>query len=373
MKTIKFSMVMLIIVLLFSPFKVYCEDEKVGSIISFENDVSIVRKDKTITELTPLMPLYAGDRIITGEDGKIIFSLSSDNRFTLGESSEISIDEFSSITTKEEKNSAAIRLVLGFLHSFIKKDDNEVKPVIQTPTAIMGIRGTEFDTVVALDTATAVAVDEGVVEIGWEDKTSMIKKGELAKFDIETGPGTPLKAPPENKRNWRAWVKRHKAGIVNKLPGIIVKYKERFEKKTNKYIIYADKVQKTCLKLSENMYQIRSLAKRKKRGQLRRAIKKFRSHKRALWKELSKMRVKFNSSKAISRHCTKIIKFTKNNRDKFSRKELEKIKSNIKAINLRAKDLKKIQAETRRLVKEVVKQLPSFRKEILKKTIAGTI
>ncbi len=371
MKTIKFFAVFLIFLFLFSPLKTHCEDQKVGNVISSENDVSIVREDKTITGLGPLMPLYAGDRIITGEGGKIVFSLSSGSRFTVGESSEISIDEFSSITSEEAKSSTAIRLVLGFLHSVIKKDSNEIKPVIQTPTAILGIRGTEFDTAVALDTATAVAVDEGSVEIGWEDKTSTVKKGELAKFDVETGPGQPLKAPPKNKRNWRAWLKQHKANFADKLPEMIVLYKKRFEKKTDKYILQADKVKKVCSKLSEKMDEIRLLAKRRKRAKLRRAMKKFRSYKRALLKNIGKMRVKFNTSKAISRHCTKIIKFTKKNRDKFTKKELELIKSNISAINAKAKELKKIQAETRELVKEIVKEISSFRKEILKKKMHG--
>ncbi|MBW2192697.1 MAG: FecR domain-containing protein [Deltaproteobacteria bacterium] len=35
--------------------------------------------------------------------------------------------------------------------------------MIHTPTAVVGVRGTEFDTVVAEDSSSAIAVDEGSV------------------------------------------------------------------------------------------------------------------------------------------------------------------------------------------------------------------
>ncbi len=89
--------------------------------------------------------LRAGDRIITGATGGVGIVLADDTLVTAGPGSRVELAEVKFDSTTHDGN-IVIRLLRGALH-FVTGLVGRQKPEnvkIETPTAVMGVRGTEF-------------------------------------------------------------------------------------------------------------------------------------------------------------------------------------------------------------------------------------
>lgn len=123
---------------------VQAADAVAGTIKKVEGAVSIVRGGATISA-TPGTPVLVGDRIRTAADGTVGLALADDTLLSTGPNTELVISAFQFNPTTQEGNLLA-RLLRGSLH-VVTGLIGKISPQnmsIQTPSVVLGVRGTEF-------------------------------------------------------------------------------------------------------------------------------------------------------------------------------------------------------------------------------------
>ena len=121
-----------------------------GQIKRMEGDVRIVRGNQTLIGKTGL-EILAKDRVVTGANGAVGFSTPDRAMFSLGPNSQMVIDEYAFNKGTQDGN-IAVRFLKGtfsVISGLIGKSSPERAKYV-TPTATIGVRGTEFT--VSVDT-----------------------------------------------------------------------------------------------------------------------------------------------------------------------------------------------------------------------------
>ena len=107
--------------------------------------------------------MESGDRIITGENASVqMYCFGGQGKVEIGENTILAMNN----------NEGILGLVIGEINLRVRKIKEKVKEYIAkdcfgvcTPTAILGIRGTEFAVFVDKTKATDIIVFEGSVEV----------------------------------------------------------------------------------------------------------------------------------------------------------------------------------------------------------------
>lgn len=159
-------------------------------VIYFTGDVALyrngVRKD-----LVPLMTLIKNDRIETGPLSGVLIRMDDGSTIKIGENSKFTIKD---VKTKPPKREAHFKLGIGTaLAKVVKRKYSKFS--IETPTGVVGVRGTEF-AVTTDGQNTEVYVFEGSVHFETQQGASyIINPGQYAS---NTSP--PKEIPPEKKQ-----------------------------------------------------------------------------------------------------------------------------------------------------------------------------
>lgn len=168
----------------------------VGTVASLDGEVGIERGGNVIAA-EPGIELQQGDIIRTGEQGRVRLLLQDDTVLNLGAGSTLTLDaqELGSATAPPQS-------VLGLLSGMVRVLVSEyytqpgAQLEVKTPTAVSGVRGTEF--VVAYDTnsqATEVVGISGKVEVnGVADlgaRGVFVQAREITKVDQGGVPSKP--------------------------------------------------------------------------------------------------------------------------------------------------------------------------------------
>lgn len=107
--------------------------------------VATVERGDSVLPAAAGMLLRAGDRIVTGSAGGVGIVLADDSIVTAGPDTRVVLADVRFDTTTHEGN-ILVRLAKGALHFVTgligRQTPQNVK--IETPTAVMGVRGTEF-------------------------------------------------------------------------------------------------------------------------------------------------------------------------------------------------------------------------------------
>lgn len=350
------------------PSRALDADEPVGQIDQLAGTVTLIRADGQETAPKPELSLYPGDRIITGDDGSLSFSYTGGSRFELGPSSEIAVDELS--TLEEDESTPVLRLVLGHLRSTFSGLFG-TEDVIQTPTTTIGIRGTTFDTVVALDTTTAVAVDEGSVSMDWEEEQQTVETGRMVQLDALTTTVSPSAAPPQSRRNWSAWQTERREELVRKLPLILPAYQNRIEIARKQFFSFSDEIQmnskdlltevkafgKELKEMQKELKEAEREARHRKKKAVRDRAGKFKGKVRKLRKKKAKIQ-------CISSHSSRIAQFIRSHPDLYSDTEREKILNSLHAIHQQGNQIQVRAAEIKPLIRQTKTELRELRKSI---------
>lgn len=93
----------------------------------------------------PGLQLLAGDRLLTGKDGRISVTFIDNTRFAVGPNSQVSVSEFQYDRTRQ-KGSFVTRVDRGSLavvSGKIAKSSRDAMKV-RTPNTLLGVRGTKF-------------------------------------------------------------------------------------------------------------------------------------------------------------------------------------------------------------------------------------
>ncbi|MBS1191670.1 MAG: hypothetical protein H6R10_3462 [Rhodocyclaceae bacterium] len=119
-------------------------DEAIGMVKTFKAPAFIVRQNQALP-VQAGMPVYATDRLKTGNEGSLGVTLKDDTLLSSGPNSTLAIEQFAFNSTSHEGN-MLLRVVKGTLSmiSGLMVKANPEAARIRTPSATIGIRGTEF-------------------------------------------------------------------------------------------------------------------------------------------------------------------------------------------------------------------------------------
>ena len=148
------KLLFIIIILLIFSFNLFG-----GKIVFLKGEVQLLQKDRWVTA-EENMEVSDTDQIRTGEQSFVEIILNDGSVLKINQVSVISFDK---LVIKEQKRSVMINLLTGKLRAIIKKLTDADEYEFRTPTAVCGVRGTDFGLESESD-VTSLLVFDGVVE-----------------------------------------------------------------------------------------------------------------------------------------------------------------------------------------------------------------
>ena len=293
-------------------------DDSAGQIQSFHPPVTITRADGMDIPASNDIPLYPGDRIITGEKGRVEFLFHNGPVFILEEDAEVLLDEL--IKTDAKRPSYVLNLISGFLKSIIEPvRDGQSDPLIYTPTSVIGVRGTEFDTVAAIDGGTAIAVDRGAVAVTANDNDDQVilKVGRMVELDVEGHISKPVLAPRVWKRDWRAWRKARKQKFLTRLPSLLPVLEKRFQAKIGNFKELNTQTLKDARDMMEYGLRYKNARQNQNRRVAAKARRKFQGVKLRFQKNITAYTLRARRVKFSSRMILRMKNAFEKNRSLF--------------------------------------------------------
>ncbi len=168
--------------------KIVKKNKKYGKIVFVLGKVLIKRAKTKIKEKAKIgSKIYAGDLIKSYGTSRATISLPTGILFQIKGNSIVSVDKY---LTGKNGNKSKIKMLFGWMKTKVnklRKGDNSL--TIDTPTAVVGVRGTYFETSADMD-MTQVKVFEGSVSVKANDNTGnevIVKAG--YQCDIKKGEG----------------------------------------------------------------------------------------------------------------------------------------------------------------------------------------
>jgi hypothetical protein len=179
-------------------------ETNVGKIIQAANDVDITSLT-TGQKFLPEIGFYVNTdhKIRTGKRSYVEILLNNGTRVQM---KEVSVMNVASLKTRDSEQPTRIRLLTGAVRISLKKlfrDGHAL--ILKTPTAIAGVRGTDFGAIASL-VETKVIVFDGLVDIASSDNTILNSFQLKAKeeSDIKKGqaPTRPREVPDNLMDSW---------------------------------------------------------------------------------------------------------------------------------------------------------------------------
>ena len=116
---------------------------QMGSLVSLQGNVRIERGGQAVTA-TQGISIRLGDKIETSPESEVTILLADGSRLTLSESTTILIDRS---MVNPDPTDSIVNLAAGKLRSVITpKNGNLPQFEVHTPNAVVGVRGTDFET-----------------------------------------------------------------------------------------------------------------------------------------------------------------------------------------------------------------------------------
>jgi len=189
----------------------------VGTALMVNGDVKMLRGGHK-EAITPGMNVAGGDILQTGKNSKVSIGLLGGHVLSLGPESQLEIDEPGA--EKGDLNSAMLYVGIVYVRKRPSGANAPLSFQLQTPSAVAGVRGTEFTVAVAPDNSVRVGVEEGSVELE-TDQNRKIKLGLREGLIIDPTGKMPSKAseylPERDKID--EWLESKKQAVLkNPLP-----------------------------------------------------------------------------------------------------------------------------------------------------------
>jgi hypothetical protein len=310
------------------------------------------------------MDLYPGDQITTWKLAEVRFVLPPGKQFRLGPEAQLSIDELSS--SEGEDQQPVMRLVLGYLWSKIEKlRGRKAAFDLHTPTAVMGVRGTEFETVVSLDAASLVSVDEGRVEMDADGETVIVEQGKMSEVEFDGKPSLPSPTVSKEKRDWQAWREKRVESMMNNLPRMAPRLRHRFEQAVLRAGKFAETVQEKGEAIRETMQEVRAAKQERDRAKIRVSAERLRDQAEEFKKTAARFRQGFNRFQAMGRLSIRLDLFVRENQARFPERQLTFIQAQFASIAEKREEVKELQVRSISTIREVFRELKAFREEMV--------
>jgi len=367
---LSFPITMALLVILTALRPAIANEMPVGEITEIKGPVEVVKDDGRQIRAEKGTPLFPGDQVTTGKGGMVCFSFKQGDQFRLGEEAQTSIDELSG--PELEDHQPVLQLALGYLWSKIRKlREGLNRTVVHTPTAVLGVRGTEFETVVSLDATSIVTVDDGTVEVETEDEKALVDEGKMMEVELDKKPTTPVQAIPKEKRDWQEWRRNRIRMLFKHLPQKAPRFRERFEMRVDRFSQFTARIRKTSARIDATIKQIRQARIHKDRRKALESLKKLKGQTQRFKKMVAKFRKALNRVRVMGRLSHRLEKFVSNNKERFSEQEFAVIESNLTAVSEKRVQLKTVTRNTVFSIKKTFKKLRNFREEVRTKKSAG--
>jgi len=193
------AVLMLVLVVTAEPM---AKGEVEGRLLKVTGTVTVERDGKTMPA-RPGMEILGGDIIVTGAKSDAAIDLGSSRIVTVKERSHFAIDE----SGPERDGSSSAMVYYGVVYVREPSQKQGKQFYLQTPSAVAGVRGTNFGIAVAPDGSSRFAVEEGEISVETDGGgTSTV--GVMQEVVIETGDQAKLRVEqfrPERQslENWR--------------------------------------------------------------------------------------------------------------------------------------------------------------------------
>jgi hypothetical protein len=130
--------------LLLLPLSAAAQAAPIGQVKMVVGVAEVVRAGQVITAQVGL-PLFESDLVRTGGDGRLGVTLRDETRLSFGPGTQLQLAKFA-FEPAEERLGLTVRLIRGTL-SFISGRIAKLSPAsvtIETPTSVIGVRGTHL-------------------------------------------------------------------------------------------------------------------------------------------------------------------------------------------------------------------------------------
>jgi hypothetical protein len=113
--------------------------------IKQSSGIALVERNAQKLKAAPGLQLLAGDRLVTGKDGRMSLTFIDNTRFAVGPNSRVSVSEFQYDRTRQKGSfvTSVDRGSLAIVSGRIAKSDRDAMKV-RTPNSLLGVRGTKF-------------------------------------------------------------------------------------------------------------------------------------------------------------------------------------------------------------------------------------
>lgn len=181
--------------------------KQIGLFMVVKGEVKVVRGSETLKAKVPL-GVYQGDTVISSKDARAKIVMNDKNVIHISPSTELKIETY--VNDGQQKN-VELNLKEGKVRNNVEQtyDGDKNKFIIKTPTAVAGVRGTQFIT--SFDKGrneTKIVTLQGRVELtnlptqtGAAATTVVINKGESSTATAEAPPAPPQAVPADQMKN----------------------------------------------------------------------------------------------------------------------------------------------------------------------------
>ena len=113
--------------------------------IKTSSGTAFIERNTQQIKPTPGFQLLAGDKLVTGKDGRISATFVDNTRFAVGPNSRVSVSQFQYDRTRQKGQfvTDVDRGSLAVASGRIAKSDKDAMKV-RTPNTLLGVRGTKF-------------------------------------------------------------------------------------------------------------------------------------------------------------------------------------------------------------------------------------
>ncbi|MDX8389799.1 MAG: FecR family protein [Mariprofundaceae bacterium] len=147
----------------------------VGAVVDAKGDVTITRAAESVKAVVG-SAVHVGDIIRTADESMTRITLDGGDEISLGYNSKFIIDDYK-LNSNKEIILAKFKALAGKFKFAVEKMRYQETYLIQTKTAVLGVRGTRWLTLVE-DKKTRVSGLDGLVSVTVGDETKLVAKGE---------------------------------------------------------------------------------------------------------------------------------------------------------------------------------------------------
>ena len=332
-----------------------------GKIEAFKHPLSITsNKGKKIEPKLGYM-ILPGDQFVTGKKGWVKFELTDDGIFKLEQNSQLTLNE--PIIVEEDLKWTDIQLVIGQLTSMLKK--LRKRPfILRTPSAVSGVRGTEFQTIVAIDATSLFVVDDGHVEIEAEGQKVTVPKGKMTEVEFEEKPSSLKNAQPKPERNWGQWRKDQQKIFLNRLPMITEKIDSGFTRQLDGIGKFYDNLNRQATSINEEIEKLKTFKEKNRSSEVTKTARSLAFKMQGIKEMVNAYRNRLNQVRVMRKMTIRMEDFFKENIGKVNKMDLPVIHANFLQISEKRSQIVSLENKALGVLGETYSKMDEVRDDI---------